>query len=299
MMFRRNFLRCLTGGLVVRQIGASLEVERIVRDHPLPTRSEQSGSYRVDAGVLFLGMTILRRKNVGGGTLHYEEAQTDDRKRLNIVFKAGSLRDRAGGLNRMGYIQEVCIEDKSALREAAYFGIMTSSPEESFADAKSAIDKQTKDGLRYTAIDGVTVMGRSRSAAHQWIFPPEFDWSRCDALVSTALDRTRSAEKKWRHVEGSAGATPETFFYAALRALRSDSARFEARYMFGMERFRLRTQKNSESNGSTRMKGEIVNETTGKKTTFSAWFHANNTLPSRIEFQPRSYLRLSFEAVQV
>jgi hypothetical protein len=244
-------------------------------------------------------MTILRRKNVGGGTLHFEEAQTDNLRRLNIIFKAGSLRDRAGGLNRLGYIQEICLEDKAVLREAAYFGIMTSSPEESFADAKGAIDKQSKDGLRYTAIDGVNVTGRSRSASHQWIFPPEFDWSRCDALVSTALDRTRSADKKWRDVDVEHGTTPETFFYAALRALRADARQFESRYMFGPERFQLRTEKDSESNGSTRLKGQIVNEMTGKKTNFTAWFQPKATLPSRIEFQPRSYLRLSFEAVQV
>jgi hypothetical protein len=299
MVCRRIFLRCLAAGLLVRKAGVALEVERIVRDHPLPTGLKQAGAYRADAAVLFLGMTILRRKHVGGGTLEFEETQKDDLRRLNIVFKAGSLRDRAGGLNRVGYIQEICLEDKIKLREAAYFGIMTSSPEESFSDAKGAIDKQSKDGLRYTAIDGVNVIGRSRSASHQWIFPPEFDWSQCDALVSTALDRSRSAEKKWRQVDADAGATPGTFFYVVLRALRTEARRFEAKYMFGPERFRLSTEKNQEANGTTRLKGEIVNEVTGKKTSFSAWFPANTTLPARIEFQPRSYLRLSFEAVQV
>jgi hypothetical protein len=296
MIHRRNFLACLAGGWVVPK-ASPLEVERIARENPMSPTSRQTGSYRADASILLLGMTILRRKDVGGGSIHFEEAQAESSRRLNIIFKAGSLPDRAGGLNRMGYIQEICVENKSELREAAYFGIMTSSPEESFADAKGAIEKQSKDGLRYTAIDGVNLAGRARSASHRWIFPPEFDWSRSDALVSTALHRTRSAEPKWHHLDGDTGITPPTFLYVVLRALRTDERRSEFKYMFGPERFRLRTEKSSESNGTTRLKGEIVNESTGKKTNFSAWFKANSTLPSRIEFQPRSYLRLSFESV--
>jgi hypothetical protein len=294
---RRELLGWMSGVFVFRGVAVPLEVERVVRDNPLPATSKQSGSYRADASVLFLGMSLLKRKNVGGGYIHFEEAQAENARRFNITFKAGSLPDRAAGLNRMGYIQEICVEEKSALREAAYFGIMTSSPEESFADAKGAIEKQNKEGLRYTAIDGVNRAGAARSASHKWVFPPEFDWSKCDALVNTALDRVRSAEAKWRQVDTEGGATSATFLYVVLQALRSESKRSVAKYVFGPERFRLTTDKGSESNGTTRLKGEIVNETTGKKTNFSAWFKADSALPYRIEFQPKSYLRLSFEAV--
>ena len=297
MVSRREIFRCLVSGLAFRRIATPLEVERLALDNPLPATSKQAGTYRADAAISFLGMTILRRKNVGGGSIHFEEAQNENQRRLNITFKAGSLPDRAGGLNRLGYIQEICVEEKSKLREAAYFGIMTSSPEESIADAKGAIEKQDKEGLRYTAIDGVNLAGRSRSASHRWVFPADFNWSRCDALVNTALERTRSAEPQWRQLDSDAGTTPATFLYVVLRALQADGPRSESKYLFGAERFHLKTEKISEAQDLTRLKGEIFNEMTKKKTHFTVWFNANSVLPSRIEFQPKSYLRLAFETV--
>jgi hypothetical protein len=273
-------------------------VERILIDHPLsPSPWRTMREYRADASVLFLGMTIVRRQNVGGGFIDFEEVQADETRRRAITFKAGSLPGRARGLNRLGFIQEVCIEENSALSEAAYFGFMTSSPEESFADAKSALEQQGKEGLRYTAIDGVNSAGQARSAAHHWIFPADYDWSRRDALIETALQKTRSTAGQWRQLGSDGAGTPDTFLNAVLNAYRAASPKSEASYIFGEKRYKLSTAKTREENGATKLKGEILNGSTGKKTSFSAWFAANETLPSRIEFQPRSYLRLSFEAI--
>jgi hypothetical protein len=272
-------------------------VERILRDHPVsPSSWKAMREYRADANVIFLGMTIIRRQNVGGGFIHFEEAQSDATRRTAITFKAGSLPSRARGLNRLGFIQEVCVEENAAVREAAYFGFMTSSPEESFADAKNALEQKAAEGLRYTAIDGVNRSGQARSASHHWVFPADYDWSRRDALIETALQKTRSAEAQWHQLSADAAGTPDTFLNAVLRAYRAASPNYQGTYIFGEKRYKLSTGKTREANEVTRLKGEILNESTGKKTNFSVWFEANNTLPSRIEFQPRSYLRLSFEA---
>jgi hypothetical protein len=275
-----------------------LEVERILRDNPLsPSPWKTMREYRADASVMLLGMTVVRRQNVGGGFIHFEEARSDASRRTAITFKAGSLPSRARGLNRLGFIQEVCIRENGALREAAYFGFMTSSPEESFADAKNALENQSADGLRYTAIDGVNRSGQTRSASHHWVFPSDFDWSRRDALIEIALQKTRSADGQWREISADAAAAPETFLNAVLTAYRAESPRSQASYIFGERRYRLTTEKAREANGATRLKGEILNESTRKKTNFSVWFEADSTLPSRIEFQPRSYLRLTFEGI--
>lgn len=287
----------LSGSVLARAGFGALEVERLLKDHPLGTASQQSRQYRADAAVIFLGMTILRRQNVGGGSIHFEEAQANNARRTGITFKAGSLPSRARGLNRLGYIQEVCIEENSSLREAAYFGFMTSSPEESFADAKNALEKQGGEGLKYTAINGVNHAGKARSTSHHWIFPPEYDWSRCDSLVETARQKTGTADGKWKELNAATGGTPGTFLNAVLQAVRSSAPRSQAAYVFGERRFKLATEKARESNGLTKLKGEILNEATGKKTGFSVWFDQAGPLPVRIEFQARSYLRLTFEAV--
>ena len=133
----------MSGAFLGRSAFGSLEVERLLKDHPQAVTAMQTRHYRADAAVMFLGMTILRRENVGGGSIQLEEANSEKSRRKGIIFRAGSLPERARGLNRLGYIQEVCIEENALLREAAYFGFMTSSPEESFADAKNALEKQS------------------------------------------------------------------------------------------------------------------------------------------------------------
>lgn len=246
---------------------------------------------------MFLGITLFRRQNVGGGLVQFEEAESNRKRRTAITFQAGSDPTRTRGLNRLGYIQEISVEEESILREAAYFGFMTSSPEESFADAKNALEKQGKNGLPYTAIDGVIHEGQSRSASHHWIFPAEYDWSRCDTLVETARQKTRSATGDWRRADWSASTTPGTFLNTVLQAMRMSPTHSQATYIFGAKRYKLKTEKGHEANGLTKLKGEIVDEATNKTSTFSVWFEADNPLPRRIEFQPKSYLRLIFEAV--
>jgi hypothetical protein len=289
----------MSGAVLGRTAFGALEVERQLKDHPLTTTAKQTRHYRADAAVMFLGMTILRRENVGGGSIHFEEATSEHSRRRGIIFRAGSLPSRARGLNRVGYIHEVCIEENALLREAAYFGFMTSSPEESFADAKNALEKQSGEGLKYTAINGVNVAGRARSASHHWVFPSEYDWSRSDSLVETARQKTGSADHQWKQQDWTAGATPGTFLNAVLAAARSSQPRSEAQYIFGEKRCKLTTEKSRESNGLTKLKGEILNQGTGKKTAFNVWFEPDNTLPQKIEFQARSYLKLAFEAVPV
>lgn len=297
MLLRRGFLRLLSSAALCRELAPALEVERVLREYPsAPSPWKVSREYRADASVTLLGVTILRRPNVGGGFIHFEEAQSDASRRTAITFKAGSLPSRARGLNRLGFIQEICVEEQSKLIEAAYFGFMTSSPEESFADAKNALEQQNREGLRYTAIDGVNKSGQARNASHHWVFPANYDWSRREELIAAALERTRAAEAQWTNVDAN-GQTPETFLHAVLSAYRALSQRSEASYVFGKQRYKLSTEKISETNGVIRLKGEIVNAATAKKTNFVIWFEADSTLPFRIEFQPRSYLRLSFEAI--
>ena len=74
-------------------------------------------------------------------------------------------------------------------------------------------------------------------------------------------------------------------------------ARSQATYIFGAKRYKLKTEKGQESNGLTKLKGEILDEAPNKTSSFSVWFEADNPLPRRFEFQPKAYLRLIFDAV--
>ncbi len=107
--------------------------------------------YRADAQVMLLGITVLHRRDVGDGSAAWRESVSQDGTVVRLLeFTGRSAPERAAGLNRFGFIQEL-----SQPGEAIYFGLMTSSPEESAAEARQALHSTSKDAL-YSAIDGRT-----------------------------------------------------------------------------------------------------------------------------------------------
>ena len=59
--------------------------------------------------------------------------------RRTLFFAAGSDPKHAHGLNRLGWIREVVLGPASAPAESVYFGVLTSSPEESLEHARQAV----------------------------------------------------------------------------------------------------------------------------------------------------------------
>lgn len=71
-----------------------------------------------------------------------------------IKFVSGSTPERAHGLNRLGLIQEVVRKREGEKPESEYFGFMTASGEESFAQAKAALEASGKDKMSYVVAEG-------------------------------------------------------------------------------------------------------------------------------------------------
>ena len=99
-----------------------------------------SRTYRADAIILVLGITIFRRAGVGGGQASLEETGEGASLRRTLFFAAGSDPKHAHGLNRLGWIREVVLGPASTPSESTYFGVLTSSPEESLEHARKAVD---------------------------------------------------------------------------------------------------------------------------------------------------------------
>ena len=107
---------------------------------PLAPSRIQSRTYRADAVILLLGIPIFRRAGVGGGQASLEETGEGAALRRTLFFAAGSDPKRAHGLSRLGWIREVVLGPASTPSEAAYFGVLTSSPEESLEHARISVD---------------------------------------------------------------------------------------------------------------------------------------------------------------
>jgi hypothetical protein len=252
--------------------------------------------YRADAVILFLGLTILRRPGVGGGRASVEETTDGDSTRTTFFFAAGSDPKRAHGLNRMGWIREVV-----AATEAAYFGVMTSSPEESFAHAQKAIDSPQAGRSVYSAVNGRHTAGHSRSALTHFEFPADAVWSD-QRLIDEAQARFK-ANVNWRETSWpNPGSAPPTFLCELATLLKLRARHAAGSYVYNEQEYALELDAAQAGAGSARLvqvRGKVRNLRTGHQTPFQLWMEpgSGSVVPVRIDFQPRSFLRLTFEAV--
>jgi hypothetical protein len=134
--------------------------------HGQPVASSRTTSrvYRADAVILFLGITIFRRAGVGGGQAALEAAGEGAALRRTLFFAAGSDPKRAHGLNRLGWMREVVLGPDSNPTEAAYFGVLSSSPEESLDHARKSVDAKPGGRGIFAAANGRHTAGHSRGA---------------------------------------------------------------------------------------------------------------------------------------
>ncbi len=291
-----------------------LFVEKLLARFPAP-ESDHELCYRADATIQILKVPLFRRRGVGGAVASVREYRKDSEQALGISFLAGSNPTEAGGVNRFGYIEEVVVEQHSVPREAAYFGVMTSSPEESFDSARSALGEAGKKDAYYSAIDGYlkasesisTEAGFRSSGAYTWGSHPPLN-----ELMKSAL-RDQGSKVKEKAEADARWEIPITFLYAVARSLRQPSERNTLRYIYHGHEFELETWEQPDAvagkefaqrsmvaspDDVMRVEGRSKQIDAGKKAAFTLWKNRRDRsgLPLRFEFRPKSYLKLSFEA---
>jgi hypothetical protein len=264
----------------------------------LPSRSTYR-TYRADAVILFLGIPIYRRAGVGGGRASVEETGEGASLRRTFFFAGGSDPKQALGLKRLGWIQEVVIGPSSEPLEAEYFGVLTSSPEESLEHARKSVAASPSGGASIlSAVNGRHTPGHSRSAVTHFEYAANALWSD-RGLVEKARS-TFDANVNWRETTWpkQAAETPPTFLFQLANLLQQRTRRAEGRYVYNEQEYHL--ELDIPLTGRERaVRGTIHNLHTGHTVTFRLWLQdaGDSIVPIRIEFQPRSFLRLTFEAL--
>jgi hypothetical protein len=263
--------------------------------------------YRADAQVLLLGLPIYHRENVGGGQASWREWQDGSRK---LEFAGYSSPERAAGLSRLGFIRELSRPSASGPGESIYFGLMTSSPEESAEEAKRALHSNAKDAM-YTAIEGYASPGTVETATAHFTGPsrlPAGQLGELEERARTALNQVRVEAASF---EASKAAPP--VLHALAEALRPGSPA-ETRYTYGGRLYRLSLRKAADEKAAVgfrergllparrpvvRVAGTIQRESGGKSIDFRLWVGEGDphAIPLRIEYQAKAYLRLVFEAL--
>jgi hypothetical protein len=257
--------------------------------------------YRADAVVLLLGIPIYKRTGVGSGQVSVEETVEGPEARRTIFFAAGSDADRAVGLSRLGWMREVIRGTESATAETEYFGVLTSSPEASLDGARRTVAAPSGGRSLFAAVNGRHTPGRSRSALAHFDFPSAAPWS--DRGLIERAQSAFAASAVWRETSWpmSPDQPPPTFLVQLERLLKQ-RAKSAGIYVYNEQEYLLELaapQQGGPPSHLLAVKGGIRNQRTGNRTAFRVWLEntPDSVVPVRIEFQPRSLLRLTFEAL--
>lgn len=244
--------------------------------------------YRVDAVILLFGVPIFSRSGVGGGYAIAGESASS----RSLQFAAGSVPSRARGLNRLGFIHEVCGPEGSR-----YFGFMTASGEESFAEARRALEEPGGEEAPYTAISGHVGGGLARSRVCRFLFPARLSWADWDRLLPAACAAFEdSSGGEPETARPCSGRFQESFLAALHRAMLAGPGRAEYSFVYGARDLTLQASVNRDAKlAFLRLEGKIFH---GAKTlsSFRLWYSPSRLVPERIEIQPRSFLRLVLRA---
>ena len=276
-----------------------------------PSAPAMERRYRGDAQILLFSLPLLHKSGVGGGSAVWRESDDGSGGRLRLLeFNGYSLPARAAGLNRLGFIRELCRVAGGRSVESIYFGLMTSSPEESAEQGRRALHTRIKEQA-YSTIDGRVQSGQSEATLAHFMAPASI----------TALDRTELVNRARRALDaqgklpaGPAGTAEGAHsFLAAVSELLLHPERRESAYVYSGNLYSLRVERTRDPKTAsyfagrkvigktasvTRVSGRLRRRPNGEDVEFRVWVEdgAERPLPLRIEYQAKSYLRLVFEA---
>jgi hypothetical protein len=295
---------CGLAGLIRAFRRPALSAERLRWEAQPESGYAFTRKYRADAQVILLSVPLLRRRGVGAGRVTWSE---NTRFRL-LDFTGYSIPDRAGGLNRLGFVRELTRREPDSA-ESIYFGLMTASPEESAAEARKALHQETREQM-YTAIEGRIAPGDVETVTSHFMAPARLSVAQNDDLLAMARHALSDAPPKT--AEFDPHGAPRPTFLQALAALLQDPSSTATRYVYNARLYSLTLRRSPDPKatayfrearlvppGSTviRAEGRLCREVGGKEIDFQVWVEEGaRPLPLRIEYQPKSYLRLTFEA---
>jgi hypothetical protein len=289
----RSCLAALAGkiwaGTAVSGPSACLDPVRFTLRGFTPAAIFQS-RYRMDATILLLGAPLFTRTGTGGGYASVEIDQSAGA--VALQFAAGSFPARAHGLNRFGILREAVIQAGGAT-ELSFAGLMTRAREESLEQGRKAL-ATTAGGA-----EGVVARGRSNgtggeSKIQTWIdtldLSPDSNWSNLSDTLSDVLRHVPRAPPR----ETSAGSAT-TFLHAMRSAALCPEPEVRRQFLHAGKLYWLVTRRLPEN--PMELEGRIHDLAGQRRAEFRTAYSAGDPsgIPIRIEYRPRSFLRLTFQ----
>jgi hypothetical protein len=292
---RRTLLQAWAASLarlVAGTTGAGLDPVGVALRGFVPTAVFQR-RYRMDATILLLGAPLFTRQAAGGGYASVEVSIDRRATAVALQFAAGSSPARAHGLNRFGILREAMVDRGAAKAETielSFAGLMTRSREESFEQGRKALASQARGA------EGVVARGRTSGSTLQcWIdtvdLAPDCDWSNLNETLCEALRHEPHTPPR----EAAPGSAT-TFLIAMRSAALCHEADVRRQFLHAGKLYWLETRRHPQH--PLELSGTIHDVTGERRAEFRTCYAAGDEsgIPIRIEYRPRSFLRLTFEA---
>jgi len=281
--------RAATASATIR----SLDVDRIANQTAAGTPTIRVRRYKVRAVVTLFSIPLISQDGVGAACLTAEDLVAGSSRTTAIQFACGSWPERINGFNRFGMTQEVVLEEDGAVAESAYLCFMTSSPEATSDQAWRAFADPTRT-MKLSVARGV-----ARRTHYQWALehtpaPAGSTWQDSPQLMET-LRHESPGPPEFAASETAERAYP-TFLHAVRGAMAGGRPTAQCTFMHNAKLFDLRSTI-SPAGGMTLLTGHITERGSRSPSEFRVWFAPSDpaSLPARIEFRPRPFLRLVFE----
>lgn len=281
----RNVFNALCWGVPL----VALAADGTAGDHVLECRR-----YRVTAIVSIFSVPLLSRRDAGGAYAALERAGSGTNTALALEFSAGTWPWRVHGLNRFGFQKERVLEQGGSAVESTELGFITSSPEKDVGQARSSLFSNSGE-LKCVLARSAYTRYRSASAIERLGLPSTCSWADCPQLQSRIRDDHPELANAAR-AGNDDGAFP--MLYAIYRAIAAAAPHAETAFLHNGERYVLATSTREDPRtASVRILTGYVRTSRGEKSPeFRIWFEPGSAmLPLRIEFRPRSFLRLVLE----
>ena len=238
--------------------------------------------YRIDATIVILGVPVFKRSGVGGG---WAEVEPRLGGRL-LRFAAGSWPERTRGLNRMGFVEEHASESGST-----YFGFMTASGEESFAEAKRALEAAGAKDSEYTAIAGEVRRGRAECRTARFQFPAHYGWGNWRELYPLANRAFADATAGSQASRETPRQASHSFLHTLTGLMLEGEGRRTRAFVYGNREMTLTASTARDGDrlrldGRTQLKSKTLSA-------FRLWYRPGSPLPERVELQVKPFLRLT------
>jgi hypothetical protein len=245
----------------------------------------------VDATVLLLSIPMLGRSSAGEAFTVIERWTGPGGRQAKVLrFGAGSIPDRARGLNRYGYMEEAVVYEGQEPKQAAWFGVITTTTEESLASAKMAVQQGSVD-TRYTTTQGIAQPHQSKGERLGVRLSGKHCWTEWDNVRSQILSNWTANPQKRERIDGSHSSGKAQLFLSSISAA-LEGQPGTSFFWHNSEPYRLISQNKENS-----LCGRIESLQGNNRSDFRLLMQPGNPLPAKIEYQAKSFLRLTLVAV--